>query len=43
MKLTSLEDVRDALVSMKPVITVPEETRQKAKLALDRMLAIPRD
>ena len=43
MKLTSLEDIRDALVAMKPVVTVPEEIRIPAKRALDRMLAIPRD
>jgi len=28
---------------MTPVVTVPEDTRLKAKGALDRMLAIPRD
>jgi quinolinate synthase len=43
MKLTSLEDVRDALLNMAPRITVPEEVRVPAKQALDRMLAIPRD
>jgi len=43
MKVTTLEDVYDALVEMKEVITVPEEIRLKAKRALDRMLAIPRD
>ncbi|MBI1922093.1 MAG: quinolinate synthase NadA [Geobacter sp.] len=43
MKLTSLEDVRDALLTMKPVVKVPEEIRVPAKRALDRMLAIPRD
>ena len=43
MKLTSLEDVRDALVTMAPVVTVPEDVRVAAKRALDRMLAIPRD
>ncbi|MBP2687932.1 MAG: quinolinate synthetase complex, subunit, partial [Deltaproteobacteria bacterium] len=43
MKLTTLEDVRDALVSMTPVIRVPEEVRRKAKAALDAMLAVPRD
>jgi quinolinate synthase len=43
MKLTSLEDVRDALLTMKPVVTVPEEVRVPAKDALGRMLAIPRD
>ncbi|HEY5976092.1 MAG TPA: quinolinate synthase NadA [Geobacteraceae bacterium] len=43
MKLTSLEDILDALETMTPVVTVPEEIRVPAKLALDRMLAIPRD
>ncbi len=43
MKLTSLEDVHEALVNMRPVVKVPEETRVPAKRALDRMLAIPRD
>ncbi|MCM2357581.1 MAG: quinolinate synthase NadA [Geobacteraceae bacterium] len=43
MKLTSLEDIRDALTSMAPVVKVPEEVRVPAKRALDRMLAIPRD
>ncbi len=43
MKVTTLEDVYDALVDMKEVITVPENIRVKAKQALDRMLAIPRD
>ncbi|MDF1537088.1 MAG: quinolinate synthase NadA [bacterium] len=43
MKLTRLEDIRDALVNMEPVVTVPEDVRVKAKEALDRMLAVPRD
>jgi len=43
MKLTSLEDIRDALLTMNPVVRVPEEIRIPAKQALDRMLAIPRD
>ncbi len=43
MKLTRLEDVRDALVNMGPVVKVPEEVRVKAKKPLDRMLAVPRD
>jgi quinolinate synthase len=43
MKLTSLEDVLASLQSMEPRITVPEEIRRPAKLALDRMLAVPRD
>lgn len=43
MKLTSLEDIRDSLLSMKPVVSVQEEIRAAARNALDRMLAIPRD
>lgn len=43
MKLTSLEDVLEALETMRPVVKVPEEIRVPAKRALDRMLAIPRD
>lgn len=43
MKLTSLEDVLLALQTLSPVVSVPEEIRLKAKGALDRMLAIPRD
>jgi len=40
MKLTTLEDIRDALREMKYVIQVPEEIRIPAKRALDRMLAL---
>jgi len=43
MKLTSLEDVLYSLQTMSPVVTVPEEVRVRAKAALDRMLAVPRD
>ncbi len=43
MKLTSLEDVLLALQTMQPVVTVPNEVRLKAKAALDKMLAVPRD
>jgi len=43
MKLTSLEDVLYSLQTMSPVVTVSEEVRVKAKAALDRMLAVPRD
>ena len=43
MKLTSLEDILDALKTMAPVVKVPEEIRVPAKQALDRMIAIPRD
>jgi len=40
MKLTTLEDIRDALREMKNVIRVPEEIRAPAKRALDRMIAL---
>jgi len=43
MKLTSLEDVLASLETMTPAVTVNQEIRAKARLALDRMLAIPRD
>ncbi|MBW2476241.1 MAG: quinolinate synthase NadA [Deltaproteobacteria bacterium] len=43
MKLTSLEDVLAALQTMTPVVTVPEQLRIKARLALQRMLDVPRD
>jgi quinolinate synthase len=43
MKLISLEDILLSLQTMSPVITVPEEVRLKARAALDRMLAVPRD
>lgn len=43
MKLTSLEDILYSLQTMTPVVSVPEATRLKARAALDRMLAIPRD
>ena len=43
MKLTSLDDILISLQTLSPVVNVPEEIRLKAKLALDRMLAVPRD
>ena len=43
MKLTSLEDIIQALKSMSPVVKVPEEIRIPAHRALERMLAVPRD
>ncbi|GMR04126.1 MAG: quinolinate synthase NadA [Thermodesulfobacteriota bacterium] len=43
MKLTTLEDVVESLRDMKNVVTVDEDVREKAKEALDRMLAVPRD
>lgn len=43
MKLTSLEDILLCLETMSPKITVEEDVREKARLTLDRMLAVPRD
>jgi quinolinate synthase len=43
MKLTSLEDLLISLQTLSPVVSVPEDIRLKAKGALDRMLAVPRD
>jgi quinolinate synthase len=43
MKLTSLEDILKSLQTMSPEITVPADIRERAKVTLDRMLAVPRD
>ena len=43
MKLTTLEDVLEALQKMDRIVHVPEEIRIPAKKALDRMLEVPRD
>ena len=43
MKLTSPEDVLASLQTMSPRVTVAEDVRRRARAALDRMLAIPRD
>ena len=43
MKLTTLDDVRDALLFLSPAVTVPEGVRLRAKASLDAMLAVPRD
>lgn len=43
MKLTTLEDVRDALETLDPVVSVPEAIRVRAAAALDRMLRAGRD
>jgi len=40
MKMNSLEKVYDSLVEDKYEVTVPKEIAAKARLALDRMLAI---
>jgi quinolinate synthase len=43
MKYITLEDVLACLQSMSPRVTVPPETADKARRALERMLAVPRD
>ena len=43
MKKTNLEDILKALQAMSPVVEVPEDIRVRAKWAVDRMLAVPRD
>ena len=43
MKITTLEDLRDSLRDMRHRVKVEEPVLSKAKLALDRMLAVPRD
>lgn len=43
MKLTSPEDVLASLQTLSPRVTVDEDIRRRARAALDRMLAIPRD
>jgi quinolinate synthase len=43
MKLTSLEDLLLALQTMQPVVTVADAVQLKARAALDKMLAVPRD
>jgi quinolinate synthase len=43
MKLTTLEDVRDSLETLSPVVSVPAGIREKAVSALEAMIRIPRD
>jgi quinolinate synthase len=43
MKKTGLSEIAEALEKMQPVVKVPEAIRVRAKQAVDRMLAIPRD
>jgi len=43
MKLTTLEDVRDSLETLSPVVTVPRDIRENANAALEAMLRVPRD
>jgi quinolinate synthase len=40
MKKTDLGKVRDSLVSLQPRITVPEEVADRARSAIERMLAV---
>ncbi|OPZ74555.1 MAG: Quinolinate synthase A [Firmicutes bacterium ADurb.Bin456] len=40
MKLTTLEKVRDSLVSLEPGVTVPEEIRERAERCLEKMLEV---
>ncbi|MEZ4601255.1 MAG: quinolinate synthase NadA [Syntrophotaleaceae bacterium] len=43
MKYATLEDVLKCLQTLSPQVTVPEEVARGARLALERMLAVPRD
>ena len=43
MKLISLQDIHKALENLEPIITVEKEIADRGRLALERMLAIPRN
>lgn len=43
MKKITLADILTALHDLAPVVTVPEDIRQRALAAVNRMLAVPRD
>jgi quinolinate synthase len=43
MKRITLEAIYDALVEMKHEVKIPEDVRVRAKLAIDRMLALPKE
>jgi quinolinate synthase len=43
MKLTSLEDLLHCLQTLSPEVTVPSEVTARARVTLERMLAVPRD
>jgi quinolinate synthase len=43
MKVTTLADVKNALVNMEFAVEVPEDDLVGARRALERMLAVPRD
>jgi len=40
MKKTDLKNVKDALQSLRPRITVPDEIADRARGAIERMLAL---
>jgi quinolinate synthase len=40
MKMTTLASVRDALRDLQPVVSVPEDVASRARLAIERMVAI---
>jgi quinolinate synthase len=42
MKRISLENIYDALLETKHEVTIPEAVRRRAKLAIERMLALPK-
>jgi quinolinate synthase len=43
MKRITLEGIYDALVEMKHEVVIPEDVRVRAKQAIDRMLAMPKE
>ena len=43
MKMISLEDIHNALEKLEPVITVNPDIADRARLALEKMLAVPRN
>jgi quinolinate synthase len=43
MKRITLEGIYDALAEMKHEVTIPEDIRVRAKLAIERMLALPKE
>jgi quinolinate synthase len=43
MKRITLEAIYDSLAEMKTEVTIPEDVRVRAKLAIDRMLALPKE
>jgi quinolinate synthase len=43
MKVTTLDDVKNALLNFEHEVTVPEDDLIGARRSLERMLAVPRD